>query len=114
MVPLGYMAQHVWEVGAAVLAATFVLQGLVFLIKGSDAPQAAGWNPRIVRLWGGVGLLLGVGVGLAAFLVEAEQPGTHNGDHWGGAWGLAILIVWVALTLTFSALPYIRAKPPKG
>ena len=43
---LAYMAQHVWEVGAGVLAIVMVGQGLFFLIKGTDAPEARGMSTR--------------------------------------------------------------------
>jgi hypothetical protein len=83
------MAQHLWEVGAAVSAVLLVGQGLFYLIKPSAAPEAEGMNPRTVRVVGYLMLLLGVGIGLAAFFVDAEPPGTHNRDHWGGAVGVA-------------------------
>lgn len=107
------MAQHVWEVGAAVLAVLFVGQGLVHLIKPSAAPEAEGMNPRTVRVAGCLMLLLGVGIGLAAFFVDAEQPGAHNRDHWGGAVGVVILSVWVALMIGFSVLKFRKVKPPR-
>ena len=113
MVPLGFMAQHVWEVGASIFAVLLVGQGLFYLIRGSRAPEAEGLNPRTVRIVGGVGVLLGVGIGFAAFLVDAEQPGAHNADHWGGAVGVATLSVWVALVVPFSCLRFKKVKPPK-
>ncbi len=114
MVPLGFMPQHVWEVGASVMAAALVVQGVIYLIKGNDAPEAAGWNPRIVRIWAAVILLLGVGVGFAAFFVDAEQPGAHNRDRWGGSAGVATLSVWVALMVAFSVLRFRRSSLPRG
>jgi uncharacterized protein YjeT (DUF2065 family) len=105
------MPQHVFELGAAVLAATCVLQGLVFLIKGSEARQAAGLSTRIIRIWGGFCLLVGVGIGCAAFLVDAEQPGAHSPEHWGGVVGVAFLSVWVALMLGLFIFQQVR--PPR-
>jgi hypothetical protein len=111
MVPLAFMPQHVFEVGAAVLAATFVLQGLVFLIKGSDARQAAGLSTSIIRIWGGFCLLAGVGIGFAALLVDAEQPGAHSPEHWGGVVGVAFLSVWIALMV--GLFIFQQVKPHK-
>jgi hypothetical protein len=104
------MAQHVWEVGAAVFAALLVGQGLFHLIKPSAAPEADGMNPRTVHVAGWLMLLVGVGIGLAAFLVDAEQPGAHSPDHWGGAVGVAALSVWVAVMLGSFVLQIRKVK----
>jgi hypothetical protein len=107
------MAQHLWEVGATVFAVLLVGQGLLYLIRPNAAPDAEGMNPRTVRVGGYLTLLLGVGIGLAAFFVDAEQPGAHNRDHWGGAVGVAILSVWVVLMIGFSVLKFRKVKPPR-
>lgn len=112
MVPLAYMPQHVWEVGASVLAATIVVQGLVFLVRGR-APWGEGWKPKTVRMAAGVIVLGGVGIGLAAVLVEAEPPGAHSRDQWGGTTGVVFLGIWVVLMLAFPFLPSKRARPPR-
>lgn len=72
MVPLAYIAQHVWEVGASVFAVLLVGQGLFYLITGIRMPWAEGMSPRAVRTRAGLSVLLGVGVGFAAFFVDAE------------------------------------------
>jgi drug/metabolite transporter (DMT)-like permease len=113
MVPLGFMAQHLWEVGASVFAVLLLGRGLFYLIKGSKAPEAEGMNPRTVRVVACLMLLLGVGIGLAAFLVDAEQPGAHNPDQWGGAVGVAFLAIWVALMVAFSILHFKKVNLPK-
>jgi hypothetical protein len=113
MVPLGFMAQHVWEVGASVFGVLLVGDGLFNLIKGSRAPEAEGMNPRTVRVVACLILLIGVGIGFAAFLIDAEGPGAHNRDHWGGAVGVAALGVWVVLMVAFSVLRFKKVGPPK-
>jgi hypothetical protein len=111
--PLGFMAQHVWEVGAAAFAVLLVSQGLLYLVKGSRAPDAEGMNPRTVRVAASLMLLLGLGIGPAAFFVDAEQPGAHHRDHWGGGVGVTVLSVWVALMVALAIVRFKRVKPPK-
>jgi hypothetical protein len=94
---LAFMAQHVWEVGASVLALLLIGQGLFTVITGSGAAQMRGMSEGATRTIGGLAVLIGVGVGIAAFAVNAEQPGAHGGDGWGGTGGIVILCVWVAL-----------------
>jgi hypothetical protein len=112
-IPLGFMAQHVWEVGAGVLAVVVLGQGAILLIRGSSAPEAEGMNPRTVRVIACFMLLLGVGIGFAAFLVDAEAPGAHSRDHWGGPVGVVVLGVWVALMGALSMLRFRRPHPSR-
>jgi hypothetical protein len=89
------------------MAMVFVGRGLLYLIRGADAPGAYGMSQLIMRVAGGFILLLGLGVGLAAVFVDAEAPGARGGDRWGGAAGVVVLSVWlvllaVALCFTFS------------
>jgi hypothetical protein len=112
-IPLGFLPQHVWEVGAMVLAVLFVGEGLLHLIKGSSAPDADGMNPRTVRVIATFMVLLGIGIGFAAFLVDAEAPGPHNRDYWGGTVGIVTLCVWVALMGAIAVLQFRRPRPPR-
>jgi hypothetical protein len=97
MMVLAFMAQHVWEVGASVLAVLLIGQGLFWVIRGPDAPLPRGMGERAARTIGGLAVLIGVGTGIAAFSVHAEQSGVHGGDGWGGTGGIIILCIWVAL-----------------
>jgi hypothetical protein len=110
MVPFAFMAQHVWEVGASVFALTVIVRALALLIRGTNDPDAGWLSAKGVRVAGGLLLLLGGGIALAAFLVDAEQPGAHSRDHWGGAPGVAILGVWVVLMIGFSVLDFKRSS----
>jgi len=94
---LAFMAQHVWEVGASVLALLLIGQGLFTGITGSGTAQMRRLSKRATRAIGGLAALIGVGVGIAAFAVNAEQPEAHSGNGWGGTGGIVILCVWVAL-----------------
>lgn len=108
---LAFMAQHVWEVGAGVLAVLVVGQGLLWLIRGSSAPQARGMSERSARAIGALAVLIGAGIGVAAFTVDAEQPGVHGGNGWGGTWGIIILCVWVALMCAGPVSKLVRGRP---
>lgn len=108
---LAFMAQHVWEVGASVLAVVIIGQGLFWLIRGSSAPQAQGMSERAARAIGCLAVIIGVGIGIAAFTVDAEQPGVHGGNGWGGAAGVIILCVWVVLMCAGPVSKIMRARP---
>jgi hypothetical protein len=106
---LAFMAQHIWEVGASVLAILLIGQGLFWLIGGSSAPRAQMSEP-VAQTIGGLAVLIGVGVGIAAFTVDAEQPGVRGGDGWGGTGGIVILGVWVVLMCAGPLSRLIRAR----
>jgi hypothetical protein len=105
---LAFMAQHVWEVGASVLAFVITGQGLLWLIRGSNALEAQGMSDPTARIIGCLATLIGIGIGIAAFTVHAEQPGAHGGDGWGGTAGIAILCVWVTLMVAGPVSKLIR------
>jgi hypothetical protein len=106
---LAFMAQHIWEVGASVFAVLLIGQGLFWLIRGSSAAPTQGMGERVVRAIGGLAVIIGAGVVIAAFTVDAEQPGVHGGDGWGGTGGIVILGVWVALMCAGPVSKLIRA-----
>jgi hypothetical protein len=108
---LAFMAQHVWEVGASVLAVVIIGQGVFWLIRGPSASEAQGMSERTVRAIACLAVLIGVGIGIAAFTVDAEQPGVHGGTGWGGAAGVIILCVWVALMCAGPVSKLVRARP---
>lgn len=54
-------------------------------------------SERAAQTIGGAAVLIGVGIGVAVFTVDAEQPGAHGGSGWGGTGGVIILCVWVGL-----------------
>lgn len=96
--PLAFMPQHVWEVGASVLALTIISEGMLTL--------ATDWNPGAPRILGLISLLVGLGIGFAAFLVPAEQAGVQGRNQWGGTTGIAFLILWAGLMLALAALRF--------
>ena len=68
---LNYLPQLVWEVLATVLAVFFVGSGILLLIKGRV--DGAEWlGARTLRVVAVCEILIGVGVGIAAFVVNAE------------------------------------------
>ncbi len=108
-----FMAQHVWEVGASVLALVIIGQGLFLLMRGASAPEAQGMSERTARTIGGIAVLIGAGVGVAAFVIDAEKPGTHGGNGWGGTVGVVFLCVWVALMCAGPMSKLLRARSGK-
>jgi hypothetical protein len=107
---LAFMAQHVWEVGASVFALVIIGQGLFWLVRGASGPEAFGMSERTTRIIGGFAVLIGLGVGVAAFTVDAEKPGTHGGSGWGGTAGVVLLCVWVALMCAGPVSKLVRAR----
>lgn len=113
---LAFMAQHLWEVGAAVFGFLLIGQGLFYLIKGNRAPKAVGMGEGTVRVVACFIVLLGVGIVFAAFLVNAEQPGVHGGNGWGGTVGVVLLGVWIVLMVwpSVSKLSKVRQADRSG
>jgi hypothetical protein len=106
MVTPAFLPQHVWEVSATVIAVLFVVHALIYLTKGNSAPEAEGMSERTVRVVACVMLLFGVGIGLAAFLVDAEPPSAHGSEGWGGAAGVILLVVWLTLVVALEVFKF--------
>ncbi len=91
MMPLAYLPQHVWEVGASVLALLIIVDAIAYAIRPSR------W-----RGIAAVAVLVGIGLLAAAQLVDAEQPGRHPHDGWGGTTGIVFLCIWIIAMLAIS------------
>lgn len=93
LLPLGFLPEHVWQVGGSALALGFMLMG-ASLIVVSRRPRGTG-----IAYTGGPVLgyvALGVAVVIAAFAVDAEPAcGGCGRGHWGGAGGVMGLCVWL-------------------
>lgn len=107
---LAYMAQHVWEVIAGFLAVICVAQGLLYFIKGTRPRGAVGLSEGAARTVACFAMLLGVGIGVAAFTVDAEQPGAHGGNGWGGTGGVVVLGIWLVLMCAMEVLQFRKMK----
>jgi hypothetical protein len=91
---LAFLPQHVWEVGVGVFAAVSMMHG-VSVLRGNRLP---GENPRSAVRGGVFQIVLGVALAVAAFTVNSEPScGGCGRGHWGGTWGVLILIVWLVL-----------------
>jgi hypothetical protein len=91
-----YLPEHVFQVGAAVMAASFVWLGIREFRR--TYPKAGrvrlGRVPRMPI----VTVVLGVGLRAAAVFVNAEGPCRGcRGSHWGGTTGVVGLGVWLAI-----------------
>jgi hypothetical protein len=94
---LGYLFRPEFEVGGTALAVFFVCLGVLDLVTGRvTEPDRSG--PRSVRVSGLLQILVGVGVGFAAFRVNPEPPcGQCGHGSWGGTWNIALLGIWLAV-----------------
>lgn len=90
---LGFLPQHVWEVGAGVMALTFLVQGGVLLVWGRSA-SLEGASALIAGL---VLFAFGIGIGVAALFVDSESSAVESTDKWGGVGGIVGLIIWLIL-----------------
>jgi hypothetical protein len=94
---LGYLYRSWLEVGGVAFAAFIVVLGVLDLVSGR-VPKAGRSSARTVRLGGFFQILLGIGVGFAAFRVNPEPPcGECGHGRWGGTWGVVVLGVWLAV-----------------
>jgi hypothetical protein len=93
-VPLGYLWQHTWQVGGTVFGAVVMAWMAYALVRG-EIPES-GWGASTARVFALGGLLLGAGVVVAAWTLNAEPPcGNCQHDHWGGVFGIVVLVIWV-------------------
>jgi hypothetical protein len=97
--PLAYLPQHVAEAMLLAFAVPIFAKGLQTIVTGRmrEVAWIRDWAIWRVRA---VGLLLaaaGTGVALFGFFVNAEPPGSHFRNHWGGPFWEALLGVWLAL-----------------
>jgi hypothetical protein len=95
MITFAFLPQHVWEVGGSVLAILVMGQGLYLLARAGEVARQERQDERTVRAFGLIATFLGLGIGVAALTTDAEPPGAHHGDGWGGALWIAILCIWV-------------------
>lgn len=107
---LAFLPQHVWEVVAGIMAVIFLYRGSVLLTRGASASHVQGISDRGTRLIACVILILGVGIGTAAFTVHAEQPGAHRGSGWGGTAGIVIVCLWVGLMCAGLVVKLVRTR----
>lgn len=107
---LAFLPQHVWEVGATAFATVCVISGLFFL-TGATPPGAEWISKRTLLLGSYFQILVGLAVGLAAFLVNTEPScGGCGHDHWGGTAGIVILCIWLVLLIAAFVFNLTRSK----
>lgn len=106
-----FLPQHVWEVGAAAFAAVCVISGLFFLKTGATPPGTEWVSKRTLRLVAYFQILVGLGVGLAASLVDAEPScGGCGHGHWGGTAGVVMLCVWLVVLIAAFVFNLSRSR----
>jgi hypothetical protein len=94
---LGYLFRPEFEVGGTALAVFFVCLGVLDLVTGRAAEPGRS-SARSVRVGGLLQILVGVGVGFAAFRVNPEPPcGQCGHGRWGGTWDIVFLGIWLAV-----------------
>lgn len=93
---LAALPQHIAQVGGVALGACFVLFGIVVLVKGPPPELLGEISPRLVQVFPPVAIILGIGVGVLFFFVDAGGPNSER-DHWGGAWEISMLVLWLAV-----------------
>jgi hypothetical protein len=110
---LAFLPQHVWEVGAAAFAVVCVISGLFFLKTGATPPGTEWVSKRTRRLGAYFQILVGMGVGVAAFLVNAEPScGGCGRGHWGGTAGVVMLCVWLVLLIAVFVFNLALSRRP--
>jgi hypothetical protein len=95
---LAFLPQHVWTVGATAMAVILISLGVLYLTTGNRPSGGEFLSERALRVIAYLQILIGMGIGAAAFLVHSEIPCAGcKRDHWGGTAGIVILCVWLAL-----------------
>jgi len=93
---LAFLPQHVWQAMGTFVGIVVISWMIYILVAGRIFD--AGWSPRRLRVLAVGGLLVGVGLIVSGWTVNAEPPcGACNGDHWGGTAGIIGLIVFFGI-----------------
>jgi hypothetical protein len=108
---LAFLPQHVWEVGAAAFAVVCVISGVFFLKTGATPPGTVWVSKRLLRVAAYCQILIGVSVGVAAFVVNAEPScGGCGLGHWDGTVGIAMLCVWLVVLIAAFVFNLSRSR----
>jgi hypothetical protein len=109
-VPLAFLPEHVWQIGAGAMAVLLAGDGVYLAWSAPTRDVALRTRTRWV---GCVAVLFAIGLATAAVFVNAEPPRGLRSGHWGGTTGVAMLIVWLGL-LIVAALAGHRALRGRG
>jgi hypothetical protein len=100
---LAFLPQHVWQTIGTFMGVVVIAWMVYILVAGRILD--ADWSPRRLYALAVVGLLIGVGFIVTAWTVNAEPPcGACNGDHWGGAFGVTLLIAFLGFAVALQVL----------
>jgi hypothetical protein len=100
---LAFLPQHVWQTIGTFMGVVVIAWMVYILVAGRILD--ANWSPRRLRALAVVGLLIGVGFIVTAWTVNAEPPcGACSGDHWGGAFGVTLLIAFLGFAVALQVL----------
>jgi hypothetical protein len=114
---VGYLPQHVSEVGGTFLGVVFLAVALYLLWSG-DAAGPTPFGSRTVRLIGVAVMLFGVGMIVASWAINSEPPcGACTGDHWGSTFDKVVLGLWLTalvLILTIEVRREVRRRRSVG
>jgi hypothetical protein len=109
------LPQRVWEVVATASAAYLVGFGILDLIqarssraqgRGGISSEGKPWRPsfvarvRVSLLLPLVSILLGLGIGIAGFLIDAEPScGRCGQGAWGNSTDVTVMLAWLLVVL---------------
>ena len=93
---LAFLPQHVWQVMGTFIGVLVIAWMVYILLAGRIFD--ADWSPRRLRWFALGGLLVGAGLIVTAWTVDAEPPcGGCTGDHWGGTAGIVGLMAFIGI-----------------
>lgn len=113
MEPVAALPQRVWEASATLLSVFVVGFGVLVLVKG-EVPSLTWMSRRAVRLIAGAEIVVGIGIGVAGYLVNAEPAcGRCGHGPWGDTPTIVAMGIWMAL-LTALAVGTLRKYLARG
>lgn len=95
LMPLAYLPQHVAQVVGLAIGIAWVAFGVLVLVRGVPPGLAGGLNPRLLRILAVLVIPAGIAIAAAFFFIDAEGRNSREGDHWGGTYGIVMMLVFL-------------------
>jgi hypothetical protein len=105
-IPMAYLPEHVWQVGACWFGICCIVLGVVEIQRTRGTTQG-----RAGVAAGDVAVVIGVGLVIAAFVINAEPGcGSCNRGHWGGTGGVLGLVGWTMVVGVLAGTSVVRRR----
>ncbi len=97
MLVFAFLPENVFHVLAIALALCILEEG-IYQLRQARRPSQPASEQRALLVQGSCAVVAGIGIAILGLVANAEPPcGGCGHGHWGGTFGLVILVVMLAL-----------------